>query len=157
MENISIEMLDKSVLSKIRLTALLKELDQSFVPPVSSIQDINHYCQKLITNGEIFLLKDGGVELGFVAIYVNDHKGKCAFISSIGIKPKYQRSGMGKVLVEHVTAVARDRGMHKIRLEVNRCNEAAQQLYRKCGFKKISGPHDSKTSNAMFMEKRLAP
>lgn len=140
-----------------RLTALLEELDQSYIPPVSSRQDINDYCRKLITNGEIFILKDGGVELGFVAVYVNDQKGKCAFISSIGIKPKYRGSGMGKVLVDHVTAVARESGMHKIRLEVSRRNKAAQQLYIKCGFKNMTGPRDSKISDAMFMEKRLAP
>jgi ribosomal protein S18 acetylase RimI-like enzyme len=56
------------------------------------------------------------------------------FEINIAVHPRYQRSGVGRKLIEAVKKLAADKGIRKLRLRVLSCNETAISFYRKCGF-----------------------
>jgi ribosomal-protein-alanine N-acetyltransferase len=52
----------------------------------------------------------------------------------IAILPDYQRQGLGRLLMAHLHAVARERGAGRIRLKVYARNSAAIALYSSLGY-----------------------
>jgi ribosomal-protein-alanine N-acetyltransferase len=55
-------------------------------------------------------------------------------INNIGVRRPLRRSGIGARLLEHALSWAGGKGAKRALLEVRAGNEAAQALYRKCGF-----------------------
>ena len=106
----------------------LKEKDaiyraiQSFSTEFSSLKsrvDLNQYSQKLAEHSYTVLLKDENRVLGVAAMYINDSENKAAFITLIGIRSQFQKSGYGSILLQHCIEKAVETGMKKIRLEVD--------------------------------------
>ena len=60
-----------------------------------------------------------------------------AEILSIGISPKYRRSGLGWRLLRSAMQEARRRGAEEMFLEVDETNTAAVQMYRKLDFVQV--------------------
>jgi ribosomal-protein-alanine N-acetyltransferase len=58
-----------------------------------------------------------------------------AHITVLGIDPPYQGQGLGRWLLLHLLASARDRGLQYGTLEVRASNQAAIALYEKFGFR----------------------
>lgn len=155
MNDISIERLGRKEYSRTRLLTLMAELDTSYIPPISSIRDIGTYCDKLIRYAEVFVIKHKRDEFGFIAVYANDQEKHCAFISSIGIKQEFGRRGMGGLLINQAVDVARKQGMRRIRLEVNRHNDAALKLYHRYGFSKIPCSLQDKGKDSVILEREI--
>lgn len=112
----------------------LKEKDaiyraiQSFSTEFSSLKsrvDLNQYSQKLAEHSYTVLLKDENRVLGVAAMYINDSENKAAFITLIGIRSQFQKSGYGSILLQHCIEKAVEAGMKKIRLEVDNDNPKA--------------------------------
>ncbi len=61
--------------------------------------------------------------------------------------------GIGRLLIEAATELARERGCYKMTLEVFRGNRAAAGLYRSCDFRNPAGNRD--LSETLFMSKVL--
>ena len=57
-----------------------------------------------------------------------------AEILSIGVLPKFQRRGVGKLLVEGLSRAVKNAEARRLFLEVAADNQAAFELYRSCGF-----------------------
>lgn len=121
----------------------LKEKDaiyraiQSFSMEFSSLEtrvDLNQYSQKLAEHSYTVLLKDENRALGVAAMYVNDFENKVAFITLIGIRSQFQKSGYGSILLQHCIEKAAEAGMKKIRLEVDNDNQKARDFYDRNGF-----------------------
>lgn len=58
-------------------------------------------------------------------------------ILKIGVDSRYQRQGIGTLLLERLLDCAKSRKMEKVFLEVGSGNLAAQDLYKKAGFRQI--------------------
>jgi len=58
-------------------------------------------------------------------------------INNIGVRRSLRRSGIGTHLLAHALSWARRNGAKQALLEVRDGNEAAQALYRKCGFEVV--------------------
>lgn len=155
MNDISMERLGRNEYSRTRLLTLITELDTDFIPPISSITDIGTYCDKLITYAEMFIMKHKGDDSGLIAVYANDQKQHCAFISSIGIKRAFRGRGIGALLINKAVEVARKQGMRRIRLEVNRHNDSALKLYHRYGFSEISCSVQDKGKDSVILEKKI--
>lgn len=56
---------------------------------------------------------------------------------NLAAHPEHRRRGVGRRLMDHLVAVARDRGCRYITLEVRRGNHAAQALYGGHGFEAV--------------------
>lgn len=72
--------------------------------------------------------------IGYIAYYRNNTKTLVAFITIIAVKPPYRRKGIALMLLNEAINDCRAHGFHRLRLEVNNENFAAQTAYRKCGF-----------------------
>ncbi len=69
-------------------------------------------------------------------------------IHDLAVLPQYQGQGFGRLLLEAVADVARERGCCKLTLEVLDRNAAAKRLYERAGY----GPWDQVT---LFVTQRL--
>lgn len=56
-------------------------------------------------------------------------------INNVAVRPECRRSGMGRSLLETAIGEAARSGAHAAFLEVRAGNEAAQALYKRCGFR----------------------
>lgn len=154
MNHVTLEQLDRGEYSRTRLLALISDLDSTFIPPISSMTDVVKYCDKLIKYAEVFVAKQAGEDLGFIAVYANDHEQQCAFISSIGIKEKFRGQRIGALLLNRAVEMAQEKGMRRIRLEVSLQNHAALRLYRRYGFSKIDYSVHKQQSNSVILERK---
>ena len=87
---------------------------------------------------------------GFAAFYANDNITFTGYLSMVIVKEKFQGCGIGKFLINEFLIKSKEKGMKKVRLEVNLDNEKAIMIYQKNGFA-ISGFNDS----TMYMERLL--
>ncbi|MEM9647364.1 MAG: GNAT family N-acetyltransferase [Bacteroidota bacterium] len=89
---------------------------------------------------------------GYIAVALLDGKavGVCALIPStregfqfelakMGVSPKAQGNGIGKLLGQHIIDKAKFLGAKKIYLESNRVLQPALRLYKKLGFVEMVG------------------
>jgi len=88
--------------------------------------------------------------------------GFCAFwlvldeihINNVATNPKFRGRGIGRLLLQTALRWGRQRGLRQAVLEVRAGNEAAQQLYRRCGFEVIGrrrGYYRSPVEDALLM------
>jgi ribosomal protein S18 acetylase RimI-like enzyme len=75
-------------------------------------------------------------------------------IHDLAVVPAYRRHGVGRLLLEQVTAKARALGCCKLTLEVRADNQPAQRLYEAVGFDNTASYGGA--VRVWFLEKRLA-
>lgn len=85
----------------------------------------NRFAHYLVACGEEEVLGYGGIWV------VLDE----AHITTLAVHPGYRGLGIGTLLLESLIALARQRSVERITLEVRPSNAPAQYLYRKYGFK----------------------
>jgi len=155
MNDVRLEQLGRDEDARARLLALITVLDVDYIPPISSMTDISKYCAKLIKFAEVVVAKHVWKDIGFVAVYANDQVQLYAFVTSIGIKPEFRGHGIGILLLNQAIEVAREKGMQRIRLEVNLQNHAAVSLYRNCGFTEVCLYERRNPNGYVFFEKMI--
>jgi ribosomal protein S18 acetylase RimI-like enzyme len=103
----------------------------------------------------IFLAFDGDISVGIAVCFV----GFSTFaarplinVHDLAVISAYRGQGVGRRLLEHVEAKARELGCCKITLEVRQDNHTAQQLYWRVGFKHAASEAGTHT---WFLERRL--
>ena len=74
--------------------------------------------------------------IGVCEIIRSWKKDNAAFIHSFYIDKDYRNKGIGRKLLQKVIDVLKKDNIGKIELTVDPCNEAANRLYKKYGFKK---------------------
>lgn len=74
---------------------------------------------------------DGGFALGYAGCQMVLDEGS---IMNIAVRPERQRLRIGKMLLEAIIGLARDKNIAVLTLEVRKSNEAARRLYEKSGF-----------------------
>jgi ribosomal-protein-alanine N-acetyltransferase len=58
-------------------------------------------------------------------------------VNNVAVRPEYQRLHLGRELLQRTLVQATQRGATVAHLEVRAGNEAAQGLYRRCGFQAV--------------------
>lgn len=105
-----------------------------FVPTLESRVNIDDYAAKIAANAVQFWAFEGTEIAGFMACYFN-HPGRgFGFITTISIAKNHQGKGIGKRMIQSAIDYATKTGFLKLRLEVNKFNLKAIQLYKKMGF-----------------------
>ena len=113
----------------------LKKFSHLFTPPLSEVLDIEAYARKLSKKANFVVCVSEGVQLGFVAYYLNAMAHQI-YISLICVDESYQAQGIGGKMLNHITTYAETTGCsyESIALEVNKRNGKAQRFYLKQGF-----------------------
>lgn len=59
----------------------------------------------------------------------------CGFVFDVWVAPEHRGKGLGKFLLTWAADWARERGYHKLKLEVAESNVGARRLYEELGFR----------------------
>lgn len=101
---------------------------------------------KALDNPTASIINPGGYIA--IALYKQKPAGACALkkmdshtyeLAKMAVSEEFQGLGIGSLLVEHMIAIAKAMGANNIYLESNTVLAPAINLYRKAGFKRISG------------------
>ena len=87
---------------------------------------------------------------GYVAIYLNDTEGYCAYITLIAVGIPFQCKHVGSALLSAALMQAHLAGMKTCRLEVKKHNTRAIEFYQTNGF-----VFDKENDDSFYMRKEL--
>ena len=108
-------------------TALPKQhLEAALVPMLQGIE-----------LGEIWVLENTQELIGYLVIgwgWGIESGGKEALIDEVFIKPSHRNQGLGRQLVEHALAHAKQQGAKTVFLETEKSNPESRKLYVDLGF-----------------------
>lgn len=103
-----------------------------FVPSLDSRVDILQYSTKICENATTYECWNDSELVGLVAVYVSED---VMFVTSVSVLHEHARRGIASELVKCCIQSARRLNLLKIRLEVNKSNTRACELYLAHGFK----------------------
>ena len=70
----------------------------------------------------------------FAIMHVGDD---VAHLNLLAVAPEHRRQGLGRRLVDWLTATAIEAGVFRINLELRKCNDAARTFYERMGFDRL--------------------
>lgn len=122
-----------------------KALNEEWINKYFKMEEADY---KAVDNPEKYIIEKGG-EI-FVALYKDEPVGVCALlkmndghydyeVSKLAVSPKVQGKGIGLLLGQTTINRAKELGGKSLYLESNTVLEPAIHLYKKLGFKKVSG------------------
>lgn len=127
-----------------------RQLNEEWIIKYFEMEEMDRLA---LHNPKEYILDKGG----YIAVALLNDKavGVCALIpcayegydfelSKMGVSPKAQGMGIGKLLGQHIIEKAKQLGAQKIFLESNRVLAPALALYKKLGFKemtKVASPY----------------
>lgn len=76
------------------------------------------------------------------AVRWNVNHGNAFYLDRFGVNVKYQRKGIGSIMLTKMCGVAKSKGAVCVRLFVVDCNKPARSLYEKNGFVRADGAYD---------------
>ena len=88
--------------------------------------------------GRVWLAVRGNEPAGYVVLtfgFSLEFGGRDAFIDELYVRDEFRRRGLGRRAIELAERACRERGIGALHLEVERANAAAQELYRRSGFR----------------------
>ena len=128
-----------------KYSAAFKALNEEWIIRYFKMEEMDRIS---LSNPQEYIIDKGGYIA--VALLAKKPVGVCALIPSkregyefelakMGVSPKAQGKGIGKLLGIHIIEKAKSLGCRKIYLESNRILTPAIQLYRKLGFVEMVG------------------
>lgn len=106
-----------------------------------------NYIVRFVLDGPAFAARFGAEDLSLndslivthrqepVAVALIARRGRHSRVAAFSIRPEMRGQGLGKALMQRVVADARQRGDHRLSLEVIEGNEAALALYHRAGLR----------------------
>jgi ribosomal-protein-alanine N-acetyltransferase len=95
------------------------------------------------------------VLVGYVVALVMADEGE---IADVAVAPDARRRGIGRVLLERMTAEVVEAGVHALYLEVRESNTAARALYQSLGFAQVGrrrGYYLSPSEDALLLRREI--
>ena len=115
----------------------LLQCDNDFFEPLSARVDLLEYSLKLNNLATSFVLVCNGCIAGLVFAYFYDRPSKKGFITLVHLKNEFRGKHLSVPLMDSVKRYAQALRFDCLELVVYRKNEAAFNLYAKCGFQVI--------------------
>lgn len=125
-------------------SAFLELLNHYMLDPMGDHEPLSKEKQILLLKSlsahptaEILLMKKGDVYAGMATIFTNFSTFNIKpyiYIHDVVVLDTFRGEGLGKLLIKHLTEVARQRGCCKLSLEVREDNPGAKKVYRELGF-----------------------
>jgi len=122
----------------ISLERALAEAKLGMVTAPHQVRTLEKEQERLeqLPEGSLCIVGDIDGRIAGVADLKNLTPVRCNHVGvlSVGVHPDFQRRGVGRALMEHLIAHARERGLVRLELYVRSDNDRAQSLYRSLGF-----------------------
>ena len=126
------------------IESLAKEIWTEHFIPIIGEQQVDYMLAKYqskqavkeqIASGVLyFLIKESLAFIGYIAVHP---RGDELFLSKIYVQSSCRARGYGKKAVQFVETLARERGLRKIALTVNKNNTRAIRAAEKVGFRNV--------------------
>lgn len=134
------------------IRALVREAYSKWIPligrePKPMRADYEYAVQEHL----VWVLEDAGQVVAVLEIIPHDDH---LLIENVAVAPSQQNRGLGKALMAHAEAVAKEMSMAEIRLYTNEHFKANLELYRGLGYIETHR-QDFGGTDAVFMSKRL--
>ncbi len=111
----------------------IEELEKSFPQIFVNFSVNDRFAVNEFT--KIFTLIENGKCLGFIIVDILYERME---ITQICVLEQYRKQGKASQLMEYIIALALDKNLQNITLEVSKENQAALSLYQKYGFQKVA-------------------
>lgn len=83
-------------------------------------------------NGALyFLVRENGIDIGYLAVQPKERE---LFLSKIYVLSSHRKKGYGRKSLQFVEALAKERGLDRITLTVNKYNTRSIRAYERFGF-----------------------
>ena len=138
---------DESERLPIRLENFLYEVDEDFVPSLSSRVNLKEYSHKLSLNASNLFVTLDGIDVASCSLYCNTSIG---YVSSVAVKSEYRRMDIGYKMMQEVFRYAIENKCKSIQLEVGVNNISAIAFYESLRFMR-----KDKNADSFLMEKEL--
>ena len=117
------------------IKSIIASFNSEFTVPLKlRVGNLDDYSEKLKNNAKFITINNDEGVIGFVAYYINSPDKIQAYISQIAVINRFRSKGIGKKLIEYVIDDIRNTGFKQIKLEVDKENKPAIQLYNRYGF-----------------------
>lgn len=116
------------------INSIISICDDAFEMSFSERPDNKELLHKICKHACFLKATYDNSPCGYVAMYANDALTKTAYITLIGVRPGFQREGVGSKIIDKCVEMAKDKGMERIKLEVRNANKKALNFYIKNGF-----------------------
>jgi len=126
------------------IVSLAREIWTEHYVPIIGKQQVEYMLAKYqskqavkdqIASGALyFLIDEGHSFIGYIAVHP---RGDELFLSKIYLRSSHRARGYGKKALQFVETLARERGLRKIALTVNKNNTTAIRAYEKIGFRNV--------------------
>ncbi len=87
--------------------------------------------------GRVWLIERDGQPAGYAVValgYSLEFGGRFALLDELFLQEEHRGKGVGRQALARIEAACRELGLEAVRLEVERSNQVARELYRKAGF-----------------------
>jgi ribosomal protein S18 acetylase RimI-like enzyme len=124
--------------------ALAKEIWAEHYTPLIGREQVGYMLERFQSGQAIaeqirtgllyFLIGEDGEFIGYIAV---QPRGDELFLSKIYVKSSHRGKGHGKKAIKFIEELAKEKGLRKIVLTVNKNNIIAIRTYEKAGFKNL--------------------
>ena len=87
--------------------------------------------------GSVWMIEGDGLPVGYAVValgYSLEFGGRFALLDELFIQEEHRGRGVGRQALARIAETCRGLGLEAVRLEVERTNRVARELYRKAGF-----------------------
>ena len=105
-----------------------------------------------VINNRIDLLHTEGVLGGLIETLLEPG---CLLVVNVAVDPRHQKSGYGRLLMQHAEDLARSAGLRVLRLYTNKLMSMNIRLYEKLGFERYERKDSEEGDNLVHMRKPL--
>jgi ribosomal protein S18 acetylase RimI-like enzyme len=118
------------------------QAEDSF-PDLKDEDRLKMLAEKWSKNAECSTCKDeGGNLIGMIAFYANGQGAEFAYIPHVYVSPDYRHQGLFAKMLQIMEKYVKQKGFHKIKLEVRNDNDIAKNSYLRQGFVDDSIAHE---------------
>ena len=101
--------------------------------------DLNDILASYVTSGHVFVVAEQGGEVVGTGALIEEEP-VVGRLVRVSVGSRHRRQGIGRGLVEHLVAAARERGYRRLLVETNDDWDDAIGLYLDCGFVEVEQP-----------------
>lgn len=117
----------------LQIQELLEDIDNDFIPSLSSTLNVEEYSKKIFDKATIFSTNKKSILIAFIAFYCNEES-KSAYCTMIAVKKNEQNSGIGTNLIKSSINYLRKKKFDSLKLEIYKTNVKAIDFYKNLGF-----------------------
>ena len=114
--------------------------------------DLDDIAAHYIADGHVFIVAEHAGTLAGTGGLLCEPDGTTGQVVRVSVRHDVRGQGIGSAIVEHLLAVARERGLRRIWMETNVDWITAIRLYEACGFREYA-----RQDGLVFLEREIEP